>query len=278
MPCVARGFGGVVPRHMKFFTIASGSRGNAYYLEIGGQHFLVDAGVSGKKIEHALHKMNIRNLNGIFITHEHRDHIAGAGVVARRFKADIFASPLTWRCFLRHKSLGALDEKQVKVIEPGKPIILGGAEVTAFDIPHDASQPVGYAFRAVLNEREKMVIATDLGHATEAVKERLKGARVILLESNHDPEMLERGHYHHMLKIRVAGNRGHLSNVQAGMLLAEVVIPGRTHVFLAHLSEENNTSMLAFDTVRRVLDGNNITVGGLEIAKRNIPGEMGCYE
>jgi len=262
---------------MQFFTIASGSSGNAYYLGLAGQHFLIDAGVSGKKIEHALQKMNIRSLSGIFITHEHRDHITGAGVMARRFKIDIYATPLTWRYFMRHKSLGALDENQIKVIEPEKPLIIGGAEVTAFDIPHDASQPVGYVFRNVSNESEKMVIATDLGHATDTIKERLKNARVILLESNHDPEMLERGRYHRTLKMRVASNRGHLSNAQAGMLLAEVVVPGKTHVFLAHLSEENNTPMLAFDTVQRVLNGNNITVGRLEVAERNIPGEMVVY-
>ncbi|MDR0273464.1 MAG: MBL fold metallo-hydrolase [Clostridiales bacterium] len=258
---------------MQFFTIASGSSGNAYFLELAGQHFLIDAGVSGKRIEHALQKKNIRGLNGIFITHEHNDHIAGAGVIARRFKTEIYATPLTWRYFLRHKKLGALNEEQIKIIEPDKPLLIGGAEVTAFDIPHDASQPVGYSFRAVTNESEKMVIATDLGHATESVKERLKNARVLLIESNHDPEMLERGRYQRELKTRVAGNRGHLSNAQAGMLLAEVVIPGKTHVFLAHLSEENNTPMLAFDTVARILDGNNITVGRLEVAERNIPGE-----
>ena len=262
---------------MDFFTIASGSSGNAYYLGMGGRHFLIDAGVSGKKIEHALAKMNIRELSGIFITHEHRDHITGAGVIARRLKTDIYATPLTWRYFLRHQSLGALSEEQVKIIEPGEPLNVGGAEVTAFDIPHDASQPVGYVFRDIADESQKMVIATDLGHATEGVKERLKGARVLLLESNHDPEMLKRGRYHPSLKARVAGNRGHLSNAQAGMLLAEVATPGYTHVFLAHLSEENNTPMLAFDTVRRVLDGNNVSVARLEVAERHIPGEMVCY-
>jgi len=262
---------------MNFFTIASGSSGNAYYLGIGGRHFLIDAGVSGKKIEYALQKMNVKSLSGIFITHEHRDHISGAGVIARRFKTEIYASPLTWRYFLRHGSLGALNEEQVKIIEPGCPLILGGAEITAFDVPHDASQPVGYVFRDTSDNSKKMVIATDLGHITDNIKERLKGARVLLLESNYDPEMLERGSYHRALKTRVAGKHGHLSNAQAGMLLSEVVVPDKTHVFLAHLSEENNTPMLAFDTVRRVLDGNNISVARLEVAERHIPGEMVSY-
>ncbi|MCL1883391.1 MAG: MBL fold metallo-hydrolase [Defluviitaleaceae bacterium] len=261
---------------MNFFTIASGSAGNAYYLGLGDKHFLIDAGVSGKKIEHALYKMNIRSLDGIFITHEHRDHISGAGVIARRFKTDIYAAPLTWRYFSRHKNLGALNETQMKIIEPDKPIIIGGAKVMAFNVPHDASQPVGYVFSAVSDESEKFAIATDLGHADDNIKERLKGARILLLESNHDPEMLQRGRYHPTLKVRVAGNRGHLSNAQAGMILSEVAT-NKTHVFLAHLSEENNTPMLAFDTVQRVLDGNNVSVARLEVAERNIPGEMVSY-
>ncbi|MCL2387036.1 MAG: MBL fold metallo-hydrolase [Defluviitaleaceae bacterium] len=262
---------------MRFFTIASGSSGNAYYLNIADQHFLIDAGVSGKKIEHALQKFNINSLNGIFITHEHRDHITGAGVIARRLKADIYATPLTWRYFLRHKNLGTLTENQVKTIEPNKPLILGGAEVLAFDIPHDASQPVGYVFRPANGNGgggfPKVAIATDLGHATDSIKEHLRDARLLILESNHDPEMLQRGRYHPTLKARVASNRGHLSNAQAGMLLAEISTP-QTHVILAHLSEENNTPMLAFDTVQRVLDGNNIKVAKLEIAERHIMGEV----
>ena len=264
---------------MRFRTIASGSSGNAYYLGMAGHHFLIDAGVSGKKIQHALYEMNINSLSGIFITHEHRDHITGAGVLARRFKANLYAAPLTWRYFLRHGVLGKLEEEQIKFIEPGRPVVIGHAEISAFDVPHDASQPVGYTFCCgSTGEVEKMAFATDLGHVTDTVKKHLKGARILLLESNHDPEMLAKGRYHYTLKERVAGKRGHLSNAQAGMLLAEVAVPGYSHVFLAHLSEENNTPMLAYDTVARVLEGNNITVGRLEVAERHIPGELVTYE
>ena len=133
---------------MEFCTIASGSSGNATCVGLGGQYFLVDAGISGKRIEHALQLMNVRKLSGIFITHEHRDHIAGAGVMARRFKLSLYATPLTWRYFSRTNSLGALDMEQIKIIEPGKPFIIDGVTITAFDIPHDAAQPVGYTFEA----------------------------------------------------------------------------------------------------------------------------------
>lgn len=259
---------------MKFFTIASGSSGNAYYLGIGGRNFLVDAGVSGKRIEHALWKYEIRDIDGIFVTHEHRDHITGAGVVARKMKTKIFAAPLTWRYFLRHKILGPLDEWQAETILPDAPLDLGGAEVTAFDIPHDATQPVGFVFK---ENGYKAVFATDLGHAPDTLKARLKGAKILLLESNHDPEMLQNGRYHRDLKIRVASDRGHLSNSQAGRLIAEVAERG-THVVLAHLSEENNTPMLAFDTVSRILDGNSVAVASLSVAERNVVGEMVRFE
>ena len=262
---------------MRFRTIASGSSGNAYYLGMGEQHFLIDAGISGKRIQNALFDMNVRTLDGIFITHEHRDHIAGAGIVARKFNAPIYATPLTWRFFLRHNTLGRISEEQVKHLEADKPVIIGGVQVSAFEISHDAIQPVGYVFCSATNNEEKIAVATDLGHITDNVKEKLKNAKILLLESNYDPEMLQNGRYHHTLKARVAGKRGHLSNAEAGALLAEVVVPGITHVFLAHLSEENNTPMLAFDTVGRILDTNNIKVKCLEVAERNIPGEMLDY-
>ena len=263
---------------MQVCTIASGSSGNSTYVGIGGEHFLVDAGISGKRIEHCLQGLNIRNLSGIFITHEHRDHITGAGVMARRFKVEIYATPFTWRYFLRHGSIGELDEKQIKVIEPEKPIKIGGAVVSAFDIPHDAAQPVGYSFTAfdsALGRTEKTAVATDLGYATDIVREHLKGAQIIVLESNHDPEMLERGSYHRKLKDRVASNRGHLSNAAAGLLLTEVA--GAEYVILAHLSDENNRPMLAFDTVKRILDGNGVRVKDLIVADRAHPGELVCY-
>ena len=263
---------------MNLCTIASGSSGNSIYVGLNNQHFLVDAGISGKRIEHCLQEFNIRNLSGIFITHEHRDHITGAGVMARRFKVEIYATPLTWRYFLRHRAIGEIDERQVKFVEPGTPVVVGGVKVSAFDISHDAAQPVGYTFESLAagaEKPEKIAIATDLGHVTDLVRQHLQGAQIIVLESNHDPEMLAKGPYHRKLKERVASHRGHLSNAEAGMLLAEV--DGIEYVILAHLSDENNRPMLAFDTVKRILDGNGVKIKQLIVAERNHPGEMLRY-
>ncbi|MCL2286494.1 MAG: MBL fold metallo-hydrolase [Firmicutes bacterium] len=256
---------------IEFCTIASGSSGNAVCVGLGGRHFLVDAGVSGKRIENVLFKMNVRNISGIFITHEHRDHIAGAGVMARRFKVNLYATPLTWRYFAANRSLGELNAEQIKVIEPDKPIDVGGVTVKAFNISHDAAQPVGYTFET---KGKKIATATDLGCATDTVRDNLKGSNVILLESNHDPVMLKNGPYHQALKQRVASTRGHLSNADAGVLLAEVADDKLEHVFLAHLSEDNNTQMLAFDTVQRILEGNNVKIKNLTVAERHTPGNV----
>ena len=252
-------------------TIASGSSGNCSYVGIGGENFLVDAGVSGKTIENALFMRNIRNIHGIFITHEHRDHIVGAGVMARRFKLKLYATPHTWRYFANHKSLGALDAPQINIIEPQKPININGVKITAFDISHDAAQPVGYTFEC---DGRKIATATDLGCVTDNVRHHLKDSDMILLESNHDPMMLQNGPYHQGLKDRVASPRGHLSNAQAGALLAEVASPKLQHIALAHLSEDNNTPYTAFETVKNILDAHSIRIKTLAVAERNKPGEM----
>jgi len=260
---------------LELCTIASGSSGNSACVGLGGQHFLVDAGVSGKRIQNALDQMNVRKISGIFITHEHRDHITGAGVLARRFKdIKLYATPLTWRYFAASRCLGELNMEQIKVIEPGKPVEIDGVTITAFDIPHDAAQPVGYTFQS---KEGKIAVATDLGHATDTVRQYLKNSQIILLESNHDPVMLKNGPYYQSLKDRVASNLGHLSNAQAGMLLTEVAGPKLEHVVLAHASEENNTPFLAFDTVKRVLDGNSIKIKNLIVAERHSPGVILRY-
>jgi len=254
----------------RFCTVVSGSSGNCAYAGIGGEHLLIDAGLSGKRLMQGLSQLDIQKPSAIFITHEHSDHIAGAGIIARRFSIPIYATPLTWRYFLRHKKLGPLQEEQVKHITPGQPLMIGGAKITAFDVPHDASQPVGYTLEA---EGSKIALVTDLGKPTDTVLEHLRDSQVLLLESNHDIEMLQKGRYHPDLKARVMGARGHLSNAAAGQLIAEVAWDGLKHVILGHLSEENNRPMLAYDTVGRILDAHNIRVG-LTVADRHYLGEL----
>jgi phosphoribosyl 1,2-cyclic phosphodiesterase len=254
---------------MRFFSIASGSSGNAYALCCGGMNFLVDAGISGKRVQYALEERGIRDLAGIFITHEHRDHIAGAGIAARRYGCPIFATHQVWRFFMRHDLVGRVGDDQVAFLTAGETQSLGPLDVMAFPISHDAVAPVGFCFEY---GGRRVALATDLGCVTQGVQDAIADADLIVLEANHDPEMLQKCRYPADLKRRVASQRGHLSNGQCGALLAQVC-EGR-RVLLAHLSEESNTPMLAMDTVRRVLDANEIAPRSLEIADRHMAGQV----
>jgi len=253
---------------MKFCPIASGSSGNCVYIGAGETHLLVDAGLSGKRIEAALKSINVQKLTGILITHEHSDHISGVGIMSRRFNLPVYATPNTWRYLLRHGTIGNVTEALRKTIVPGEAVMIGDIEVVSFDIPHDASQPVGYC---LYGDGYKAVVATDMGYVTDTARAFLREANVILLESNHDVEMLQNGRYPKALKDRVMSSRGHLSNVAAGALLAEIASDRCQHIFLGHLSEENNRPMIALDTVRNILEANGKPANRLSVADRHEP-------
>jgi len=256
---------------IRFCPIASGSSGNCVYVGSESTHLLVDAGLSGKRIEKALSQIDVPELTGIFITHEHSDHVSGAGILSRRFNLPIYATPKTWRYFLRHGTIGNVAEELQKVIEPNEVLTIGDIEVLPFDIPHDASQPVGYSLRC---GDFKAAVATDIGYVTDTIRSLLRDVHVLLIESNHDVEMLQNGRYSRMLKERVMGSRGHLSNVATGALLAEIASDICQHVFLGHLSEENNRPMIALDTVQSILEANEINIKKLMVADRHEPSEM----
>ena len=240
---------------MKFCPIASGSSGNCVYVGTETTHLLIDAGLSGKRTEAGLSYI-FRNfdetpkLSGILVTHEHSDHVSGVGILSRRYKLPVYASVNTWRFFLRHGTIGEVAPDLRKTIIPGETIEIGDMEITAFEVPHDASQPVGYR---ICGNGFKAAVATDMGYVTDTVRNLLRDVNVMLIECNHDVEMLQNGRYPKALKERVAGSRGHLSNVAAGALLAEVSDDNCKHIFLGHLSEENNLPLVALDTVESML-------------------------
>jgi phosphoribosyl 1,2-cyclic phosphodiesterase len=156
-----------------------------------------------------------------------------------------------------------------RTVNPGETAEIGGMEVSAFEIPHDASQPVGYEIRA---GSAKACVATDLGHVPDSVKERLAGSDVLLLESNHDLDMLMNGPYPQALKNRISGKRGHLSNLDAGRILAEIMTGRLKRVYLGHLSEENNSPMIAYCDVASALERIGAKIGShldLDVAERH---------
>lgn len=254
---------------MNICPLFSGSSGNAILVEAGETKVLVDAGKSGKLLlgELELAGVSPKELSAILVTHEHVDHIRGVGIMARRYDLPIYATKGTWEAM--EESLGALRADQRIEIETGHPFNVGGLEVRAADIPHDAAEPVCYS---LIKDGQKVTLATDMGHVDEAMLHHLMESELILLEANHDIEMLQNGRYPYPLKQRILGDYGHLSNDRAGELALHLAKHGTKHIILGHLSEENNRPKLAFDTVYRALAKGGIVPGlevSLDVAKRS---------
>lgn len=243
---------------LEFCTIASGSSGNCTYIGTEHTKILIDAGISGKKIEEGLAELKLTGdeIDALFITHEHVDHIKGAGILSRRFDIPIFATAGTWAAM--EGSLGKIAPSNKRVIYADEVCPINDICVKPFAIPHDAAEPVGYN---VFSGEKKVTLATDIGHVTDTVRESIEGSNLLLLESNHDIDLLRKGSYPWPLKRRILGEKGHLSNADAGELLVQAMTGKTKYVFLGHLSEENNDPHLAYETVEKILRQNRIEVG-----------------
>lgn len=259
---------------MRLLSIASGSSGNCIYVGDDNTHILVDAGISKKRIEEGLNGigLTVRDLSAIFVTHEHIDHIGGLGVLTRKCDAPVYATKGTLNGIFNTASLGRIDEERFIEIEEEQCVCLGDIQVDSMKISHDAAQPVAYRF---FGHGRKIAVATDLGMITEENEEKLKGMDALLLEANHDVNMLQVGPYPYYLKQRILGNRGHLSNENAGKLLSRIVHDDLKHIFLGHLSKENNMPALAYEAVRlEITMGENPYKASdfpIDIAKRSEP-------
>lgn len=243
---------------LKYCSIGSGSSGNCHYIGYKDTNILVDAGLSGKRISTGLDEINVdaNKVKGIFITHEHSDHIKGAGIISRKYDIPIFANIKTW-CAMKDK-LGQIEDRNMKVFENDKSYSLGDLIIRPFSISHDASDAVGYNFYA---DNEKMSIATDIGKITDNIRRHLYKSKLVVLESNYDPNMLMMGSYPYALKKRVMSEVGHLSNEDAANFCVELIKEGTERILLAHLSKENNFPELAYETSKGILTQNNIIVG-----------------
>ena len=233
---------------MNLCRIASGSSGNCIYVGSDTTSLLVDVGISGKRIEEGLRSIDhtTGDCDGILITHEHSDHIKGLGVISRKHKIPIYCTRGTMEAMQSMSSLGKMPEGLFRPIEADKKFQIGDLQVQPFAISHDAAEPVGYR----INHGTKSAgIATDLGYYDDYIVQNLSGLDVLLLEANHDVNMLQVGSYPYYLKQRILGNRGHLSNETAGRLLCRLLHERMKAVFLGHLSRENNYEALAYETV-----------------------------
>lgn len=229
----------------RFCSLFSSSSGNSTFLGSGNCNILIDAGVSAKRLTTALTAREIdpSSLKGIFITHEHSDHVNGLRVFATKYSIPVFATEGTISALEEN---GILTGKFPYTVIDEKGVDLGDIFVKPFDTLHDAKQSCAYQF--TLSDGQKAAIATDLGKVTEQVKQHLIGCSLVMLESNHDVGMLQSGDYPYHLKRRILSDFGHLSNVTCSEMAAELVESGTVRLFLGHLSTQNNMPTLAYET------------------------------
>ncbi|MDR2464916.1 MAG: MBL fold metallo-hydrolase [Streptococcaceae bacterium] len=237
--------------------LASGSTGNATYIETPQRKILVDAGFSGKKIKEMLEKIDrrIEDIDSLFITHEHSDHIKGVGVLARKYDLNVYANQKTWDA-LPH-SCGEIPLEKKNVFEPGNILTLGDIDVESFSVSHDAANPQFYSFQ---KNQKSFVILTDTGYVNDKMKRTIENADVYLMESNHDVEMLRMGGYPWRIKQRILSDKGHLSNEDSGIVMTELIGDKTKRIYLGHLSQENNLVELANMTMTSTLMQNDLGV------------------
>ena len=264
-PCVSDPVQSQPDYNLEICILASGSKGNAIYVSGGSTSILIDAGLSGIEIERRLNSKGLypEDLDAILVSHEHTDHIHGVGVLSRRFNLPVYMNSKTENAAL--SQLGAV--RVIKNFECGSPFMIKDLFIHPFSISHDAKDPSGFT---VNQNGTKIGIATDLGIATSMVKEHLKGCSLLILEANHDEDMLINGPYPWPIKQRIKSRAGHLSNEASKNLLKELQHDRLEYVMLAHLSQTNNTPQKALSEVSRAITRCNAQ---LDVAAQDSCGE-----
>ena len=232
-------------------TIASGSKGNCIYIGTENTKILIDAGISCSKIENALENINLslKDIDAIFVTHEHSDHINSVGVISRKYNTPIYATEGTWKNM--PEKVGKINNINKKVVYQNEDILLNDILIRPFKVPHDAKEPICYS---VFYDKTKISIVTDIGYVTKDIIDNIKYSSALVLESNHDINMLKMCNYPPVLKERILSKYGHISNETCGKLLSCVMNNKLKNVFLAHLSRDTNTEELAYLTVSKTLE------------------------
>ncbi len=227
-------------------VLGSGSKGNSTLIRDDSFVLLIDNGFSGKELEKrlALQGVHGKDIDAILISHEHNDHIKGVRIVANRYNIPVYAN----KSCIAASDLVDIPEL-VNTISAGDSFMLGPFEISPFTVSHDSVDPLGFV---VKKEKNSIACVTDLGFVSNLITEKLKGCKLVILEANHDLEMLRNGTYSWSLKQRVMGKFGHLSNASMADALRDIIGHGLEHVFLAHLSDENNHPEIAFSEAMRV--------------------------
>lgn len=259
---------------MRIHSIASGSSGNCIYVGNENTHLLIDAGISGKKIEEGLNQIGLstKDISGILVTHEHSDHIKGLGVVLRKHDIPVYSAKETISAMLSERKLGKVDESLFKDVKSDETFEIDNLSINPFNVYHDAANP--YAYR-ISDGNKAMAVATDTGKFDEYIVDNLKNLDAILIEANHDIRMLQTGNYPYVLKRRILSDFGHLCNEACGRLLDKILHPRLKHIYLGHLSHENNYPDLAFESVRMEINLSESCFKAedfdIKVAKRDMP-------
>lgn len=255
---------------LELCMLASGSSGNAVYVATEKSRLLIDAGLSGRRICAALSEIevDVKALDALLLSHDHSDHICGAGILARRYGLPLYATAQTWQAACK---IGPVAEENRRLLPNSGQTVFSDLTVETFPTPHDAAGPVGFVFRS---GKHTVALVTDLGYVPPLIMEKIREADCLVLEANHDEEMLVNGTYPWPLKKRILGNSGHLSNTVAAHSLVKALGSVTKQVVLAHLSEHNNVPELAMETVCSHLDKAGFRVGSdiqVMVAKRHSP-------
>ena len=254
---------------LHFCSFASGSSGNCYLIKNSSKALLIDAGISGKRIFQGLEDagVSVDDVCGVLVTHEHIDHVKSLPIVTKKLpNIKAYANENTWAAIERPVA----DDKR-KTFHTGEDFHIEDFLIRPFPIPHDAAEPVGFS---IYSEDRQISIVTDVGHMTEEILEEIADADLLVLEANHEEEILLMGSYPYHLKRRILGEHGHLSNVSAGACLCELVEsnPKKRRILLGHLSRENNDPSVALLAVKNTLMEKDIFVGSdlkVEVAHRD---------
>ena len=250
-----------------FYSLYSGSSGNSLLVQTENTNVLIDAGVSSKKIETALNKLDLNpeKIDGILITNEHSDHVQGLGTFAKKYNLPVYVNQKTLDAMPKQKEK---IEKNVNLIKIEEKFEINDLQIKPFAIPHDAANPCGFN---ICKENNKISIATDIGHMTNGIIKNLEDSSFVLIEANYDPEVLMYSKYPYPLKNRIAGPTGHLSNQSAGKTISYLLKSGLKQAMLGHLSKESNFPELAYKTVMEELMSTNYNENSLSlsVAKRD---------
>lgn len=248
---------------MQVWSLSSGSSGNCYLIKEGDNLILVEAGLSVMRVAKELQLLGFdrRHIDGILVSHEHSDHISSAVALTKRLRSPLICTEGTWLSLACKSSTAEWIS-----LSGGNSVSVGMLSIQSFPIPHDAREPVGFVIKS---DSATVCLATDMGIATEEVIDRAVGADLVIMESNHDVDMLKRGPYPAHLKARILGDRGHLSNVDAARTILKIVRGRPRRYWLAHLSGTNNSPETALTTVEEALRREGLDRIKVEVALRN---------